>query len=171
MFEVGQVWRMRDGKVVTIARVAYEEENRFCYCILFKGFFNALSYTKDGFLWFQNEPNQWDLVELIEATPKNTQERVIKWAKKVGIDAPENVQKQLLKTVEEFGELVNAVFKGDGVKEELGDVLVCLTIVANSLGLTFEDCLQCAVTKLESRTGKTVNGLFIKDEDLSDEKI
>ena len=45
----------------------------------------------------------------------------------------------------------------------IGDVFVTLIILAAQNGLKPEDCLQSAWDEIKNRTGKTVNGVFIKD--------
>lgn len=95
------------------------------------------------------------------------QKRALAWALVRGLCREECIQPQLLKLVEEVGELVGAVNKGntDAIKNELGDVLVVLTIFADQVGLDFTDCLTRAVDKIDKRTGTVKNGLFIKDDD------
>ena len=77
----------------------------------------------------------------------------------------EKSTKQMLKVMEEVGETASALAKGD--REELidgiGDVFVTLIILAAQNGLKPEDCLQSAWDEIKNRTGKTVNGVFIKD--------
>ena len=91
---------------------------------------------------------------------------VLDWAQERGLLDESNSGKQLLKTVSEVGELADAFIKvdEDNIKEELGDVLVCLIIFANQLGLDPTDCLTIAYNKISGRKGKTVGGVFIKDE-------
>lgn len=49
------------------------------------------------------------------------------------------------------------------VKDELGDCGVVLTLLAAQHGLNFEDCLEAALAKISKRTGKVVDGVFVKD--------
>lgn len=98
---------------------------------------------------------------------------VIKWGVSKGILAkdpinnPDNHEKQTLKLVAEVGELADEIAKGnyDKAKMELGDVLVTTILLADLLGATIEECLHLAYEKISKRTGKTVNGVFIKDDD------
>jgi NTP pyrophosphatase (non-canonical NTP hydrolase) len=46
---------------------------------------------------------------------------------------------------------------------ELGDCMVVLTILAAQLGVTTEQALEMAYNKIRHRTGKTINGQFVKD--------
>ena len=93
---------------------------------------------------------------------KDLQEKVIKWGKDKGLNDP---IKQTLKTLSEAGELADAVCKGDEdlIKDAIGDIEVCLTILKNQLGYNQTECLELAYNVISKRTGKTVNGTFIKD--------
>lgn len=79
-----------------------------------------------------------------------------------------NSDKQLLKLVEEVGEMAEAYNKGytDELKLELGDVLVTLIIFAQQQGFDLNECLELAYDKIANRTGELVNGVYIKQEDL-----
>lgn len=86
----------------------------------------------------------------------------------VGIGDPVKVNAQLLKFFGEAGEMAEAVSKGqrEKFKGEFGDVLVTLILVAALQNTTFEECLEIAYEKISKRTGKTINGVFVKAEDL-----
>ncbi len=49
------------------------------------------------------------------------------------------------------------------LKDALGDTIVTLIILAGQNGLKLEDCLEYAYNEIKNRTGKTINGTFIKD--------
>lgn len=76
--------------------------------------------------------------------------------------------KQLLKTVEELGETAGALLRGnrEGFKDGVGDVLVTLIIAAKQQGLSLDECLAAAWEEIKDRTGKTVDGVFVKTADL-----
>lgn len=90
---------------------------------------------------------------------------IIEWAKERGITNPENSRNQLLKTFEEMGEVSRAVLKNDrlGLIDGIGDVMVTLIILAEINDLDLEMCLSHAWNEIKNRTGKTVNGVFIKN--------
>ena len=93
---------------------------------------------------------------------------VQRWATLKGIDIPGNAHKQLLKATEEFGEMTGAFLKGnpDAIRDELGDVLVTLIIFARQNDLSLVECLGAAWDKIKGRTGKTIDGVFVKDGDI-----
>lgn len=97
-----------------------------------------------------------DLIGLVEV-----------WAVDKGLDSADSF-KQFAKVAEEFGEIAAALARDD--KEELrdaiGDTVVTLIILAKQQGMDLEDCLQTAYDEIKGRTGKTVNGIFVKDSDL-----
>jgi|SRR5699024_4764641 len=94
-------------------------------------------------------------------------EKIRCWAKKHGLNNAD-AGKQMLKLMEEIGELAEGLAKSnsDEIKDAIGDSFVVLTILAMQLGLSIEDCVSYAYDQIKNRTGKTVNGVFIKSEDL-----
>ena len=94
---------------------------------------------------------------------------VIQWAYNKDLLSESNASKQLLKTISELGELADAFIKADDneIEKEFGDVLVCLIVFANQLGIDPMDCLDRAYKKISKRKGKTVNGVFIKEKELT----
>jgi NTP pyrophosphatase (non-canonical NTP hydrolase) len=91
---------------------------------------------------------------------------VIEWAEQRGLIDAGNERNQLIKTYEELGEVSRALLKNDreALIDGLGDVMVTLIIFARIKGLILEDCLEEAYNVIKNRTGKTVNGIFIKNE-------
>lgn len=94
--------------------------------------------------------------------------RVEQWAKERGLDNPDNSTVQALKLFEEAGELAQAHLKEreqDG-KDAVGDILVVLTIYCQQKGWSIAECFELAYNEIKNRKGKTVNGSFVKSEDL-----
>lgn len=76
--------------------------------------------------------------------------------------------KQLLKLVEEVGEL-SAAYNKQHILDEIdsvGDILVVLTIYCQQRGLSIEDCLEAAYEEISERKGKLIDGVFVKNADL-----
>lgn len=75
---------------------------------------------------------------------------------------------QMCKTLEELGELANAVNKNkiDLAKDAIGDTVVTLICVAMQLDVDFSECVEIAYNEIKDRKGKMINGVFIKQEDL-----
>jgi NTP pyrophosphatase (non-canonical NTP hydrolase) len=91
---------------------------------------------------------------------------ILNWAKERNLLEKSNSSKQFIKLVEELGELASAMGKNDIVNiiDAIGDVQVVLIILAAQYDLDVDDCLNTAYLQIKDRKGKTVNGIFIKDE-------
>ena len=76
--------------------------------------------------------------------------------------------KQMLKLVEEFGELGEAMAKGNGglFVDAIGDMYVVMTILAMQKGFDIEDCINIAYNEIKDRKGKMIDGVFVKESDL-----
>lgn len=95
-------------------------------------------------------------------------ELVREWAEDKGItgkNAKGTVAGQLGKVNEEIAELNKAIhdIDDDEVIDAIGDSMVTLIILADLLGYEAEDCLQSAYEVISKRTGRMVNGTFVKD--------
>lgn len=93
--------------------------------------------------------------------------QVEQWSKDKGLDQAEP-SKQFLKCAEELGECASALARGNhkALEDGIGDVVVTLIILAQQNGLTLEQCLNTAYNEIAGRTGKMVDGVFVKSEDL-----
>ncbi|AGO48584.1 MazG-like pyrophosphatase [Cellulophaga phage phi13:2] len=113
---------------------------------------------------------------------KEANSRVIQWAAVKGILAKATPLTQHSKTEEEVAELKEAlyfknndvvsyknskgksVYTDEEVKDAIGDILVTLLIQCGLQDLDPLDCLESALDVIENRTGRMVNGQFVKDE-------
>lgn len=89
------------------------------------------------------------------------------WAMEKGIINKGSFNNQLIKLVEEVGEIAHASLRqdGDGVKDGIGDCVVVLTSLAHFAGLRIEDCINSAYDQIKNRTGQMINENFVKDDD------
>lgn len=73
---------------------------------------------------------------------------------------------QLQKLHEEIYELAEARIVNDFSAEvdAVGDITVVLIGYCLQRGLNFEQCLESAYNEIKGRTGKVVDGVFVKDE-------
>lgn len=118
------------------------------------------------------------------------QDRVLNWADDKDLLHEENSEKQFLKFIEEVFEFKSEMdilvryrnyYRENPQKKipkaeheritkkaklEMGDIFVTLIILCMQLQLDPVDCLESAYNKIKSRKGKTINGQFIKEEDL-----
>ena len=93
------------------------------------------------------------------------QKKVIEWGKDKEIIFSENYHKQVIKSFSEMGELSDALLKMDKPKiiDGIGDVIITLIILSETLNLDLVKCLEIAYSEIKNRTGKTINGTFVKD--------
>jgi NTP pyrophosphatase (non-canonical NTP hydrolase) len=92
---------------------------------------------------------------------------VITWAHQKGILDNGTPRAQADKTVEEVQELINAIDVNNKaeIEDALGDILVTIIIQAEMQGLELVKCLESAYNVISKRTGKMVDGQFVKDSD------
>lgn len=93
---------------------------------------------------------------------------VLSWLKDRCIIPNATPISQLLKAVSEMGELADAVNKSDsdGIRDAVGDVLVCLISFCELQGITIAECLEHAYDQIKDRRGTLLlNGCFVKEGD------
>jgi len=106
-----------------------------------------------------------DLVDHI-FTRSWTFDNIREWARERGIYEKGNSHTQYVKLQEEAGELAKALLNNDRyeIKDAIGDMVVVLTNLAHLEKLNIEDCIDAAYKTISKRTGKMINGTFVKDE-------
>ena len=95
-------------------------------------------------------------------------EKILEWHHSRLITVNGNSEAQLLKLMEEFGELCAAVVRDDRgmIVDSLGDMYVVMVAIAQLEGTTMEECIECAYEEIKDRKGRlNENGIFIKDEE------
>ena len=92
--------------------------------------------------------------------------RIRTWAETRGLYEKGDPMIQYVKLQEEAGELAKALLKDDQpeVIDAIGDMVVVLTNLAHQRGVYIEKCIQSAYEVINKRTGKMINGTFVKDE-------
>ena len=114
-------------------------------------------------------------------------ELVIEWGESKGIFDSSTPLRQLDKTQEELDETREALKKLNyfdceldlmealgmptsnkedilaDVKDGIGDMLVTIVLLSEMVGMDSTDCLKAAYDVIKSRTGKMVDGQFVKD--------
>lgn len=106
--------------------------------------------------------NHFDTQSTFEAL----NQRAILWAEQKGILEHGTDIGQAKKTVEESEELFSATIDGNTElqADAIGDILVCVSIMAFRLNLNPLDCFNDALKIIEARTGKMKDGQFVKDK-------
>ena len=100
---------------------------------------------------------------------------IIRWAERRNlVDHPDSsYEKQLMKCIEEIGELFGSILKGKNTEavDAYGDVLVTLIVswyqfaAEHEYPRTIEWPLSVAYDEIRDRIGKTIDGNFVKDEE------
>ena len=87
----------------------------------------------------------------------------------IGANGTGTEKAQTMKLIEEVEELVEANFKNDHDEkiDAIGDCTVVLILLADIIGVSFEDCLESAYQVIANRTGSMVGGTFVKDTKLT----
>jgi len=90
------------------------------------------------------------------------------WAAVRGIYDNGDGKTQYVKLMEGAGELAKALLTNDKleIKDAIGDMIVVLTNLAHLENLEVEDCIDSAYEEIAGRTGKMINGTFVKSESL-----
>lgn len=99
-------------------------------------------------------------------------EQVKTWADDKNLKAADP-KIQWMRATEEIGEIRDVLLKPQkfddpehALKDAIGDSLVTLIVLAYQLDFDTVECLEQAYAEIKDRTGKMVNGTFVKDEDL-----
>jgi NTP pyrophosphatase (non-canonical NTP hydrolase) len=96
----------------------------------------------------------------------NEFESIREWAENKGIYAKGDAKTQFVKLSEEMGELAMSILKNDPEEfmDAIGDCVVVLTNLAHLNDVKIEDCINGSYDVIAKRTGKMVNGTFVKDK-------
>ncbi len=73
---------------------------------------------------------------------------------------------QFAKLIQECGELSDNICKGRDIRDDIGDIMVVLINIAERNNLTLTECLEVAYNDIKHRTGKMIDGVFVKEADL-----
>lgn len=105
-------------------------------------------------------------VQYIKVNLMKNKQEVIQWGADKGILSKATPMSQAIKTLSEVEELLRAINSGDKeeTKDAYGDILVTIILGAELSGMDIEDCLQSAYDIISKRTGKMINGQFVKDK-------
>lgn len=92
---------------------------------------------------------------------------VVRWAESRKIIPNAKPYSQIMKAFSEMGELADAEMKGDmdGIKDGVGDVVVCLINYCALRDISLVDCLKGAYDQIKDRNGYLKpDGTFVKVE-------
>ena len=166
MDEIGMSWDTDHGKCCidlnsikwimdNVKPSMYNAERCYVYNKAFSRYFdnNGCCKTNTGALNMSGRraPSRFDLIRT--------------WADERGLYDKGDTKTQYLKLMEEAGELGRAILKQDEAEfiDAIGDMVVVLTNLARLGDTSIELCIDQAYDVISKRTGKMVNGTFVKD--------
>lgn len=107
---------------------------------------------------------------------EDLKDKVLSWADDKDLLHAENAPKQFMKFIEEVFEFKTEFddkkrfppecLEIEDMELEMGDIFVTLIILCEQIGIDPVECLSMAYEKIKNRSGKTINGCFVKEEDL-----
>lgn len=93
-----------------------------------------------------------------------TYNSVISWANDRNLVKGSTPNRQFIKLLEEVEELQGNLILGRDPRDDIGDIMVVLTIIAAQHGLTLSECYSHAYEEIKDRKGKMVDGIFVKEQ-------
>ena len=96
----------------------------------------------------------------------NIYNKIRNWAKERGLYEKGDPKTQMIKLVEEVGELSQGILKEDHkeIIDAIGDCVIVLTNLSHLCGYNIEDCIEKSYDEIKNRTGSMNNGTFVKNE-------
>lgn len=173
-FKVGRQYRNRLGGVVVVTAIDTKGDYPIA-CGQVSGKVGHPVYTRRGAYRANGTVSELDLIEEVNSkeTFMATHKKMVAWGEDRDIYTESNAQQQASKGLEEFAELVGNVSRitpfddvteeeREAVKDDIGDIMACLTHVAYCYGLNLKECYQHSYNEIKDRQGKMVNGKFVK---------
>jgi len=92
--------------------------------------------------------------------------KVIRWHYDRNLIEGSSDKDQVLKLIQEIGELSDSVCKGKDIRDDIGDMLVVMLNITERNGVSLTECFQQAWNDIKDRKGRMVDGIFVKEQDL-----
>lgn len=159
MDNLGMRWKTEHGDVnldadlvkwiMSSAKTSMFNDNR-CY-VYNKAMARCINKKVEPDMFYEEDFTTFDLIR--------------SWAQERGIYESGDPKTQYIKLMEEAGEVGRAILKnrqGD-IIDGIGDMVVVLVNLAELCDTSIEECVEEAYDVISKRTGKMVNGTFVKD--------
>ena len=91
------------------------------------------------------------------------EQKIIQWHYDRNLIDGATDKDQVLKLIQEVGELSDSVCKGSDIRDDCGDIMVVLINIMERNNVSLEECLEVAYNDIRNRKGRMVDGIFIKD--------
>ena len=161
---IGKSWQTEHGKLhVTPKTIDWIMKN-----VKTSMYNNERCYVYNkAFARFYDNNNVFDKPTAVKCSKKPLKmfNNIRDWAEQRGLYDQGDPKTQLIKLQEEMGELAKATLENDTpeVIDAIGDMVVVLTNLAHLNGVHIETCIAEAYNVISKRTGKMINGTFVKD--------
>jgi NTP pyrophosphatase (non-canonical NTP hydrolase) len=90
-------------------------------------------------------------------------DKIVQWHYARNLIEGSDDRSQFQKLLEEVRELAVSIETDNSPVDDIGDIVVVLINIAERNGLTLEQCLEHAYNDIKDRTGRMVDGVFVKD--------
>ena len=101
---------------------------------------------------------------------KHAIQQVVSWHLARNLIHGSSDKDQVLKLIQEVGELSDSICKEQSPIDDIGDIMVVLINIIVRNGLTDTDCLNHAYNDIKDRKGKMIDGIFVKEGDMDGNK-
>ncbi len=91
--------------------------------------------------------------------------KVVQWHHDRNLIDGSTDKDQVLKLMQELGELSDSVCKSKVIKDDIGDMLVVMLNITTRNGVSLSECLARAWEDIKDRKGRMVDGIFVKEGD------
>jgi len=97
-------------------------------------------------------------------------QRIISWHLARNLIHGSDDKQQVLKLMQEVGELSDSICKNTTPVDDIGDIIVILINIAVRNNLPLKHCIDHAYEDIKDRTGIMKDGIFIKASDIDGNK-
>ena len=97
---------------------------------------------------------------------KHAIQQVVSWHLARNLIHGSTDKDQVLKLIQEVGELSDSICKEQSPIDDIGDIMVVLINIIMRNGLSVTDCLNHAYNDIKDRKGQMIDGIFVKEGDM-----
>jgi NTP pyrophosphatase (non-canonical NTP hydrolase) len=97
---------------------------------------------------------------------KHAIQQVVSWHLARNLIHGSTDKDQVLKLIQEVGELSDSICKQQSPIDDIGDIMVVLLNIAVRNNLSLTDCLNHAYNDIKDRKGQMIDGIFVKEGDM-----
>tara|TARA_R110001606_G_scaffold173922_1_gene320405 strand:+ start:196 stop:525 length:330 start_codon:yes stop_codon:yes gene_type:complete len=97
---------------------------------------------------------------------KHAIQQVVSWHLARNLIHGSTDKDQVLKLIQEVGELSDSICKQQSPIDDIGDIMVVLLNIAVRNNLSLTDCINHAYNDIKDRKGQMIDGIFVKEGDM-----